>query len=415
MKLLTISYEGAEEIMKKEIKDLIKADSRIGPSTCIAEIKENKNISEKENKELFMQIYTKLAYLGQSFSHVIELIDYFNLESFEELNQISKLDFKELNNNTFRVTCLRIGEQSFSSKDVEPSVGEIILESIEKNNKNNKEKIETKVNLNSPDIEVFVYIYNNKCYIGYNYANLDLSKRDYRVYSHPKSIKGTLAYILLKIAEYDGKQILMDSFSHSGEIAIEAAFIKSKFPINFFRKEKFGRFIDRTYLEEIDKERIKEDVKRKSKSNNEENDYELDVNQPKREINIKSQKTIYAFDNQLSNVKATKQNSIIAGIKDYIDTSKIDAEWLDVKMKENSIEVIVTNPEVPHRANHRDIKKKYEEFFYNSEYVLKKEGKIYAISNPLFRETATKKYFKLIRTITLKKGKSFIEVDVYAA
>ena len=84
-------------------------------------------------------------------------------------------------------------------------------------------------------------------------------------------------------------------------------------------------------------------------------------------------------------------------------------------MKENSIEVIVTNPEVPHRANHRDIKKKYEEFFYNSEYVLKKEGKIYAISNKLFRETATQKYFKLIRTITLKKGNQILEVDVYAA
>ena len=408
MKLLTISYEGAEEIMKNEIKDLINSDSRIGPSTCIAEIKET-------DRTKCMQIYSKLAYLGQSFSHVIELIDHFNLESFEELNQISKLDFKELNKKTFRVTCLRIGEQSFSSKDVEPRVGEIILETIEKNNKNSKEQIETKVDLNSPDVEVFVYIYNNKCYSGYNYANLDLSKRDYRVYSHPKSIKGTLAYILLKIAEYDGKQILMDSFAHSGEIAIEAAFIKSKFPINYFRKEKFGKFIDRNYLEKLDKERIKEDVKRKSKSNNEENDYELDANQPKREINIKSQKTIYAFDNQLSNVKATKQNSIIAGIKDYIDTSKIDAEWLDVKMKENSIEVIVTNPEVPHRANHRDIKKKYEEFFYNSEYVLKKEGKIYAISNKLFRETATQKYFKLIRTITLKKGNQILEVDVYAA
>ena len=53
---------------------------------------------------------------------------------------------------------MRIGEQSFSSKDVEPQVGEIILETIEKNNKNNDEQIKTKVDLNSPDVEVFVYI-----------------------------------------------------------------------------------------------------------------------------------------------------------------------------------------------------------------------------------------------------------------
>ncbi len=402
MKLLAISYEGTEEIMKKEIKDLINADSRIGPSTCIAEIKET-------DKTKCMRIYAKLAYLGQSFSHILELIGYFNMDSFENIEQASKFDFSRLSNSTFRVTCLRIGEHSFSSKDVEPKLGEIILESVSKSEKNSKQKIQTKVDLNNPDIEVFVYIYNNKCYIGYNYANFDLSKRDYRVYSHPKSIKGTLAYILLKIADYDGKQILMDSFSHSGEIAIEAAFIKSGFPINYFRKDKFGKFIDRIYLEEIDKERIKEDVKVKS------NEYSEKNKSPKREINIKSQKTIYAFDSQLSNVKATKQNSIIAGLKDYIDISKIDAEWLDVKMNEKSVDLIVTNPEVPHRANHRDIKKKYEEFFYNSEYVLKKEGKIYAISNPLFRETATKKYFKLIRTITLKKGNQFIEVDVYAA
>lgn len=376
MKLLTIGYEGIEEVMKGEVEELLNAKVKSKTESSVL-------IFDVHNKDVDLKTYTKLAYLGQSFSYIMEFLGSFEIKEFEDIEKAKDFDYSKLKDKKFRVTCLRVGHQSFSSKDIEPRLGELILE------KAKDEKISASVDLEQPEIEVFVYIYKNNCYVGLNYTILDLGKRDYKVYQHPKSLKGNLAYSLVKLSGYESNKVLLDPFSHSGEIAIEAAFLKSKVPINLHRKEKFGPLIDKKFLEEIDAE--------------------MEKGRKKTTVGDRS---IFAFDSDLRNIKATKQNAIIGGVKDQLEISKTDAEWIDVKMDKHSVDLIVTNPDLPGRAN-KDIKKKYEEFFYNSEYILKKGGKIYAISNEVLRETAEKKDFNLEKTILIKKGEREIEVDVY--
>ena len=386
MKILTVGYEGAEKVMQDEIKELINAPSKTETSVAIADV----------NDET-LNSYSKLSYLGQSFIYVLEYLDSFDIKEFEDIQLAEKIDFSKVNKK-FRVSCLRIGDQNYSSKDIEAKLGEIVVN-----------KTKAKVNLEKFDIRVLIYIYNDKAYVGLDYAIVELDKRDYKVYSHPKSVKGPLAFTLLKLAGYKEDKVLLDSFCHSGEIVIEAAFVKSKFPINYYRKDKFGSLIDKKYLEEIDEERLKNSKKEKTKKSDKKSDRE----NKQSEQSKPSKNTIIAFDADLRNIKSTKQNATIGGIKEYIDLSRVDAEWIDIKLEEGSVDLIVTNPSVPHRANHSEIRKQYEEFFYNAEYVLNKKGKIYAISNAELRLAAAKKKFKLEDSMIIKKGSQILTVDIF--
>ena len=358
MKGLAITHKGIEDIAALEVKELIKCKSEIKDTVVFFEF--------NKEEDLF-----KLCYLGQRFAKVIELYDHFEfndkkkiLENIKKIKKKIKIDKKY---KTFRVNCKRIGEHDFSSHEIEEEVGSLI---------------DLKCDLNNPDIIFYAYIYGNMCYFGVDVCGLDLSKRDYKIFSLANSLKGTIAYSLVRISGYKEGEVLLDPFCGSGEIPIEAARFVSGFPTKYYEKNKI-RFDN---FGSIDK-KIKKKIKGK----------------------------ICCFDVTQRNVKSAEKNSKIAGVNKLLTFSRTDTDFLELKFKDNVDVIIAQVPSLSKYSDKKDIEKKYDEFFYQAEYILKKEGRIVVISDKtdLLKEKAKKYKFKVDNERSVWSGKMEFKVLVF--
>ena len=99
--------------MFKEVKELIKANGKVGSQVVVFDIKNKLDLC-------------KLCYLGQSFVKVLFLFDSFKFKDLDEIiKRTDKIKLKEWLKDSFRVKCVRIGSHSFSSHDVEKKVVEL--------------------------------------------------------------------------------------------------------------------------------------------------------------------------------------------------------------------------------------------------------------------------------------------------
>ncbi|MFC1727865.1 THUMP domain-containing protein [Nanoarchaeota archaeon] len=346
MKGIAITHKGIEDISALEIKELIKKESKTEESVV-------KFDATKEE-------LAKLCYRSQSVIKILELITEFDIGTLDDLKQLKKVDIKH--KGSFVVRCLRVGEHDFTSLDVEKEAGEIIYE-----------KIKQKVDLKNPDLTLLIYIYNNKAYLGIDYSGFDLSKREYKIFSGARALKGTIAYSLVRMSGYKPTETLLDPFSISGEIPIETALFATKFSANYFSKEKFAfnKFLNFKFEE------------------------------PK-----KYKTKVLCFDSLLKNIKAAQKNAKIAGIDKNIKFSKTDLEWIDTKFKEDSVDRIVTRiPELTKYQKPNQIEKLYKEFFNQAEFILKKKGKIVAIAKNLNLFKKFSENFNILEERTISLGK----------
>lgn len=365
MKAIVITNKGIEDIAAKEIKELIKAKSSIKETVVILEAKNFEEICLLCYK---MQSANKILYLFDNFKIKEDI-----LSTFKEIIQKTSFDkFKK----TFAVKCQRLGSHDFSSSDIEKEVGALI-----------KYKIKKKVDLENPDIIFYIYIYENECYFGIDFSGIDLSKRDYRIFSHPTSLKGPVAYSIVRISEFKGNEAMLDPFCGSGTIPIEAAYHIASYPVNYFRKDK----LQFTHFTSFDFDKVDRKI----------------VKKPGAEIN--------AYDIQMQHVKAAQKNAKIGGVNKYIHFSRVEIEWLDTKLKEKSVDKIITQPPALSKySDEKTIKKTYNELFYQAKYVLKDNGKVVTISTSDLTEFAKKHGFKLSKKMDVWQGDVKLYVCIFA-
>ncbi|MEA3430028.1 MAG: THUMP domain-containing protein [Nanoarchaeota archaeon] len=364
MKSLTITYEGLEDSCSKEIKELLNISSEIRDSVAITDVKSEKDIC-------------LLTYKLQSARKVLQLLDSFEFKEISEIEKsISKIDLTPFLKDkiSFVVRCLRFGDHDFQAGDVERSIGSVIFE-----------KYKNKVDLENPDYIFYIYIHSNSVFFGIDYAGIDLSKREYKIFSHPSALRGPVAFLLLKLVGYDKTKLLLDPFCGSGTIPIEAALHSSGLSHNFYSKKKlaFTKFID------FDFESV-------------------DVN-----IDKKSKLTVQGFDHNLQSVSASNKNAKIAGIDKIINFSRVDIEWLDTKYEKESVDLIVTNPPMISKIHPSAmIEKIYKELFYQLEFVMKKSGVILFVSRKtdLLKKQAAIKDFKIKKELAILIGKETFRV-----
>jgi 23S rRNA G2445 N2-methylase RlmL len=359
MKGLAITSKGIEDITAIEIKELIKAKTQVKDSCVIFDIKDYSDLCT-------------LCYKSQSVNKILFLIDSFKIKDYDDLNidKITKEHF--FGKETFRVSS-KVIESKLSSQEVNKTIGEKIFEKFSK-----------KVDLNDPDITFFVYIFKDQCYIGIDFAGFSLHKRSYKIFLNRNSIRGTIAYALLRLAEFKPKETLLDPFMGAGTIPIEAALYASKLPVNYFNKEKFAfsKYIDFNFKEE----------KGLNKTN------------------------IIGYDLSWISVNNSKKNAKIAGINKLVSFSRLEAEWLDTKFKEETVDKIVTQPpDISKHTNPKEIEKVYEEFFHQAEFILKKEGLIVLISRKKdkLNEISLKHKFKIKEEREVSSGKDVLNVLVF--
>ncbi|MBS3157523.1 methyltransferase [Candidatus Woesearchaeota archaeon] len=194
MKYFVTTFEGAEDIVEKEIKERVKAKIEKQKGFLI--------LDKKEDLENLRSIVRTGVYLKHF--KVKDLKDY--------KKQIKDIDFSFINEE-FAVYCERLGNHKFSSKEIEIATAE---------------KIKAKVNLTSPKVLVYIKIRDEDCLIGTDLFQKRIDKPDYRIKPHPNSLNSAIAYIGLNFSEYKPKNSILDFFCGSGIIPIEAALMGGK-------------------------------------------------------------------------------------------------------------------------------------------------------------------------------------------
>jgi putative N6-adenine-specific DNA methylase len=334
MKGLAITHKGIEEVTSLEIKELISGKTEVLEGCVVFEF----------NK---LEDLIVLCYKAQSVQKILFL---FNSCKTDQLNSVlEKINYSAWldDKTTFRVSC-ETNNNEIDSTEFSKNAGEIIFNTAEK--KNGFRPI---VNLNNPDVVFYLFVQNDTCYVGVDVSGKDLSKRDYKIFSSQNSIKGTIAYALLRAGDYKAQEVLLDPFCKSGEIVIEAALFASKLPVNYYSKEDFA-FVKLKEFRELDFKKVFENIDAKI---------------------LKQVAHIYAYDSEQKLIIQAKKNAKIAGIQKEITFSRQNLEWIDLKQKEKAVDKIITYPpQLSKKTEDSDIEKKYHEFFYQAEYILKDNG-----------------------------------------
>lgn len=358
MKGFLFTHKGMEDIASLEVKELIGKESEQAEECVIFDI--------GAYEDLF-----KLCYLSQSAHGVFFLLkkcDYKEKTLLSDIDKaISSIDFDEwLDRDTsFRIRCKKKGEET--SSEIEGKIGAMVIKHIQE-----KKRHKQKVDLENPNLAIVAYLNGHQCCIGIDFAGFDLSKRQYRIFSDPSSLKGPLAYFLIRLSSYNRKDSLLDCFAGAGIIPIEAALFSSGFPVNYYNKEKFTfKKLENFSNYNFDKFFKKIDSK----------------------INKLSSRDIHSIGFLMKYVQFAKKNSKIAGIDKKISFSRMELEWLDTKFKKRSINKIVTKlPE----SKRKDLNKIYKEFFYQSEFILAKNGRIAVIGDKDLINRFSKEYNFLV-------------------
>ncbi len=371
MKGLVITSRGIEEIACKEIIELIDTECKTEESCVIFDCNDFEDLC-------------LLCYKSQSADRVLYLIGNFEFQDFfyEFERFIEKTDFGDWINKykNFKVECIRIGNQNFKSIDAEKKAAEYILKKYKNNN--------IKINIKEYDIIFFVYILNNKCYFGIDFAGFELNKRAYKIFLHQNSLRGTVAYALIRESGFEKNELMLDPFSKDGVIPIETAFYATGFPQNYYKKDKFA-FLKLDIGIDFDKFFENSDKKIKE-----------------------SEAAIYSFDHLFKYVDFSKKNAKIAGVYKNINFSRVELEWLDIKFKKENVDRIITN--IPSSKN-ANLDKIYNEFFYQCEYILKNNGTVALISRApdYVKNHAARHNFLVSREKDVWSGEQLLKIIVF--
>ncbi len=369
MKGLAITSKGIEDIAALEIKGLIGAKCEIKETCAIFDFKKFEDLC-------------LLCYKAQSVDRILYLLGDFEFDNFfiDFKNHIEALRFDDWINKSrnFKVECTRLGTHNFKSVDAE----EKAVQYIKSKNKN------FRFNIKSPDIIFFAYIFGNKCYFGVDFAGLELNKRSYKIFLHSNSLRGTIAYALIKESGFEKENVMLDPFSRDGVISIEAALYAADFPVNYYKKDKFA-FL-RLNLG-IDYEKFFRNIDKKPG---------------------KTKPQIYSFDHMFKFVDYSKKNAKIAGVDKQINFSRVELEWLDIKFKKESVDRIISG--LPSSKN-INLEKIHNEFFYQAEFILKRDGKIAIITKqPDFAKNKAEKYkFAVLKEKKVWSGEQPLSIVIF--
>lgn len=376
MDILLITERGTENYVCAELKQKgITGETIVKPTAITV-------------KGLTEQAALKAAYLLQTPLRVCWALGEtdVSLDTEETVlkleTMIGALDLKAIfpENKTFHVACRREGMHEYNSVDISQAAGRLFKRYA-------KESLSfvPEVDLKKPELLLHLHVEDEHAWLGLDLIGKDASKRPYKIFNNPHSIKGPTAASLLMAADWQPGMTLIDPYAGGGEIPIEAALFVAGRSVHYFDKDLqckkhplFAKIFDET-LQALDAAMMPI-----------------------------PEKTIHSFDAQLRNVTAEKKNAKIAGVEKDIVFSKLDIEWLDTKLSEKSIDRVITQPveSSKHVAENKAMTL-HKSLFYQADFFLKKDGKlVFICSKPDEILKAAEQYkFKLDSQEQIYTGK----------
>lgn len=356
-------------VCSEEITELIKKDVDSKPGICHI-----KKITPKDLAILAHRCQTAHQigiFLGEVKINPNESLETTKNNIQKELEKIQRSTWKEIlpNEFSFSVSVKKLVPQSFTSMDLAKEVGDIYSSIFE------SKKFTTYVDLKKPTCRFITICTETKITMGIDLIGFDLAKRPYKLFSASNSINGICAATLVKLMHTKKQDTILDPFSGSGTIPIEAALYANE-TSSFYYEEKFAGF-----RLPVTKDAFKE------------------LSTKLRQQKIKNKKEhIYGFDSFLKTMLGAQKNAKISGVHEIIKFSKVSVDWLDAKFEEGDVDYIITDPpkESKRNPNNNEVEKLLDELFYQGRFVLKKKGKagILCVHRELVRKMAKKQGFK---------------------
>ena len=378
IKGLVIASNGLEIVAKdniEEILDMQLKDSEIAKSVVIFSVKTVEQLC-------------KLCYMSQASARVLLYIGKIasaDADKAKDLFSAVKLAGLIKTNSKFRARCKNNSDEIIEITELEKQLGSDFIEYCEGIG------ISLDVDLKNPDVILFGHMIDGMLYLGIDLSG-DIAKRDYRIFNRPLSLKGTTAFGLLKLAGYEPKDVMVDTFCNSGTIEIEAALYASNTSPKHYNKDfpfKKLKIFDDASLEKFFKDMDKSGKKPAG-----------------------SNISITAADALLRNITAAKKNAKMAGVEKFIGFRRIDTDWLDLKFEKGSVDKIITF--IPGSSKHKDKRfqeKQYKELFYQAEYILNRSGiaVVLCLSKELLLK-ASDEYMEFFKEEEFSSGEQIMRV-----
>ena len=264
----------------------------------------------------------------------------------------------------------KIEWDAYPTQEIERMCGDLIVG-----------KTGAKVNLSDPDLLVRVVLTPTQMYLCVDTSKEDLSKRDYKIFAGSDPYKGTTGAAFAMFSGFDAKKSTVDVMCGAGILSVESALIVSGRSAHYFNKEKFlfTRWQIPSLADPFDK-------------------WDEDILDRKIAFRV--------LDSNNRSVEAAKKNAKIAGVIRQLSFARMDAEWLDIKFEESSVDLCMSMVYVPLRTP-QEHAKWFEEFFYQVEFILKKGGAACLLCKQpeAAKEAASKRKFKLWKETQLFQNK----------
>jgi 23S rRNA G2445 N2-methylase RlmL len=350
-----------------------------------------------ELKDSSAQAAARLCYQAQSAHRIGILLARTNtLEELEQQLRNQTLVMPELQQfitqaRSFRVKAIKHDmelsnpESKMSSVDIAQQIGGATHAFLEG---------KLAVDMQTRDLPLLVVITPTEVLFGIDCIGDDLARRSYKIFSHPASVNGVVAYSSARLSGVKKKSVVLDPFCDCATIPIETALWQTGSSPFLFERKFLGLYnpVLKDAFESVEKE-LKEIVAEKKEN-------------------------VFAFEPQLKVMLQAKKNIKLSGMHEQIMCSKVATDWIDAKFDENSVDCIVSKPPQISKRNNavKQIKKVYDELFYQARHILKPKGTMGLLMHhpEHIEEFATKHQFKITNTYMLFGGKQTLSLVVMA-
>jgi len=318
LKLLAKTFEGLEDILADEIKEL--GGTNVQRLTRAV-------VFEGDEKLMYTA-----NYMLRTALRILEIKKEFHARDADELyRRIYRMPWDKLISvqNTFAVDATTSGEEFTHSKFTALKVKDAIVDKI-RDLKGSRPNI----NVLTPTYRINIHVRDTTATLSLDTSGDSLHMRGYRANSVDAPINEVMAAGLLKLSNWDTKSTLLDPMCGSGTILIEAYRLAYNIPPQNSNRI-FGFKKWKKYNKELWEQVVSE-------------------NKPK---TLAKSIDIIGSDKNLRAIKVTQQNLDEAGISEGVNVSKKDF----FKYGKLSDVHIITNPPYDNRLREADIIKFYAE------------------------------------------------------
>jgi len=234
LKIYIKTFEGLEEVLKKEVLDL-----------GLSNVESGKRIVSCEGS--LEQVYLLNIGLHTGLRVILPIYE-FEANSEDELyDTFKKFDWEQYLDvdGYFAINAVTNSEIFTHSKYASYKVKDALVDSFR-----DKYDKRPSVDLDNPDVRFNLHIRDNRVTLSLDSSGESLHKRGYRIATNEAPINEVLAAGILKVCDWEPSKGLYDPMCGSGTFLIEAACIATNRPPCLFRPE-FGFMLWKNFDPEV--------------------------------------------------------------------------------------------------------------------------------------------------------------------